>query len=229
MNHQDALREMSVEKYLLGELTGGAREEFEEHLFDCGECTAGLKSSVLFAQAAGLELASDRVPARPREKSRSWTDWLLRPQWMAPALAACLLLLGYLSFFRVPELKQELAQAESPRVLNNLIFADGALRGGSLPHIAVPANGAVLLSVDLPQQAGYSSYVCSLLSPHGKLVWKESVVPSPNNETVQIGVPAAATEPGENTLLIQGVRQGTSAGATLDDLARHSFVLEFQE
>ena len=42
MDHRDALREMAVEKYLLGELTGESRDIFENHLFDCEQCAADL-------------------------------------------------------------------------------------------------------------------------------------------------------------------------------------------
>ena len=98
MNHVDADREMSVEKYLLGELQGEARDRFEEHLFECQQCANDLKAAVLFAEAARDELATEvpvRVPVA--EKKAGWFDWLLQPVWMAPALAACLFLLGYLS------------------------------------------------------------------------------------------------------------------------------------
>src|SRR3954462_2654256 len=63
MNHQDALREMSVERYLLGELTGESRDIFEEHLFDCQQCTADLKSGVTLLEGARTELATPS-PAR---------------------------------------------------------------------------------------------------------------------------------------------------------------------
>ncbi|MGH9560390.1 MAG: anti-sigma factor family protein, partial [Terracidiphilus sp.] len=38
MNHTEAVEQMTVEQYLLGELDGSAREDFEEHLFNCPEC-----------------------------------------------------------------------------------------------------------------------------------------------------------------------------------------------
>ena len=58
MNHEDTLREMSVERYLLGELTGDSRNQFEEHLFECPLCSAELKSGVEMLEGARLELAA---------------------------------------------------------------------------------------------------------------------------------------------------------------------------
>ncbi len=41
MDHNQVTQLMAVEKYLLGELTPTARDEFEEHVFDCQECCHG--------------------------------------------------------------------------------------------------------------------------------------------------------------------------------------------
>src|SRR5579859_7140734 len=38
MNHEEAIRMMGTEQYLLNELSPELREQFEEHFFDCGIC-----------------------------------------------------------------------------------------------------------------------------------------------------------------------------------------------
>jgi hypothetical protein len=224
MNHQDALREMSAERYLLGELTGEPRELFEDHLFDCPLCAADVTSGVTFLQGARAELSA---PAKAKAPSR--VQRLLSPMWLAPALAASLLAVVYQSAFVEPALKQQLAQADSPAIVSNLVLTGGATRGGSALHVSAPAHGSFLLSVDIPAQSTYSAYVCSLYSPSGALVWHGSVTPQQANDTVLIRVPAAVTSAGENALLVQGVRQGDASGAKLDDLARHTFLLELSK
>jgi hypothetical protein len=219
MNHQEALREMSAERYLLGELTGEPRELFEEHLFDCPLCAADVTSGVTFLEGARAELgAAAKIKARVQR--------LLSPMWLVPALAASLLAVVYQSAFVEPALKQQLAQADSPAIVSNLVLTGGATRGGSMPHVSAPAHGSFLLSVDIAAQSTYSAYVCSLYSPSDALVWHGSVTPQQANDTVLIRVPAAITSAGENTLVVQGVRQGDAAGAKLDDLARYTFLLE---
>ena len=48
MNHNEAVREQAVERYLLGELPEDARARFEEHFFDCALCAADLKDGAVF-------------------------------------------------------------------------------------------------------------------------------------------------------------------------------------
>ncbi len=230
VDHAEALREMSVEKYLLGELRGGARDAFEEHLFECSLCAADLKSSVTFAEAAQEELAKpqwNRVAAR--EKSAGWLDRLLRPQWMAPALAACLLLAGYQSLFTVPALRQQLAQEQSPRVLNSFTLASGAMRGVEVKKVTAPANGAFLLSVDLLPAAGVTSYQCTLYSPSGAKVWQGAAPVSPGAESIEISVPTASTGAGRNRLALQAVGPGGSSGGTLGSPTDYEFELEVEK
>ncbi len=230
MNHVDADREMSVEKYLLGELQDEARDRFEEHLFECQLCADDLKAAVLFAEAAREDLAAE-VPVRVPvvEKKPSWFESLFRGQWMAPVLAACVLLLGYLSVFKVPALEQQIARADKPQILPSLALSSGATRGAE-PTITAAANGAFLLPVDLPpldpqRQGAYTGFVLSLYSPAGKQVWTQSVPASDANETVQILVPATSTEAGKNVLLVQGAH----ADGPMDELAKHEFVLELRK
>jgi hypothetical protein len=225
MNHEDTLRDMSVERYLLGELTGDARNRFEEHLFECPQCASDLKSGMALLEGARVELATVSLAEAPKSRKSSFWSWLLSPAWMVPALAACLGLVVYQSLFLVPDMKRQLAEAKAPAVLNSLMLAGGTARGDSLPKVSAPADGYFLLSVDIPPLGDYSSYVCSLYSPAGAVVWTGQVSPEQAKDTVQIQVPAAITQSGTNTLLVQGVRQD-GAGAKMDILATDKFALE---
>jgi hypothetical protein len=226
MTHEDALREMSAERYLLGELSGEPREVFEQHLFECALCAEDVKAGVAFLQAARAELsAQPAVKARHAAARRKW----LSPAWLVPALAASLLAVVYQSAFVEPALRQQLAQADAPAIVNNLVLAGGATRGGGLAQITAPAHGSFLLSVDIPASGEYSGYVCSLYSPGGAMVWHGNVTPQQANDTVLIRIPSAITQAGENTLLVQGVSQNSPSGAKLVDLSRHRFVLTLSQ
>ena len=229
MEHQEALREMSVERYLLGELTGAARERFEEHLFDCEQCAADVKSGVLFLGGARTELATSQPARIPvAQKARRPLRSLLSPAWLVPALAASLLAVAYQSFVALPHLQQELAQADSPAILHTLVLTGGVSRGDEVPKITAPSKGSFLLSVDIPAESAYARYICSLYAPTGAMVWQGSVAPAQTNDAVEIRIPSSITGAGENTLLVQGVPQGGSAGARPVELVRHRFVLELE-
>jgi hypothetical protein len=48
VDHDEAVRTLATEKYLLGEMCFDLREEFEMHLFDCEQCAFDLWAAVTF-------------------------------------------------------------------------------------------------------------------------------------------------------------------------------------
>ena len=48
MDHDEAVRTLATEKYLLGEMYPDLREEFELHLFGCEQCAFDLWAAVTF-------------------------------------------------------------------------------------------------------------------------------------------------------------------------------------
>src|SRR5580698_9434613 len=106
MEHEQAVQQMAVEQYLLDELSPELREEFEEHLFDCAECSLDLRAGAAFVEEAKLQLpnlVSSAPATAPRPETRR-TDWLgwLRPAFAAPVFAALLLVIGYQNFATIP-------------------------------------------------------------------------------------------------------------------------------
>jgi hypothetical protein len=61
MDHAEAVRKLAVERYLLGELRGLAREEFEEHFFGCPECVEALEMGIGFMKNARAVFNQDRT------------------------------------------------------------------------------------------------------------------------------------------------------------------------
>jgi anti-sigma factor RsiW len=52
MGHDEAVRILATEKYLLGELSPELRDQFEEHLFDCQRCAFDLRATATFLDHA---------------------------------------------------------------------------------------------------------------------------------------------------------------------------------
>jgi Putative zinc-finger len=225
MNHQDALREMAVERYLLGELSGEALDRFEEHLFDCPLCVTDLRAGTTFINAARGELRTAGVAAPAQGGPFGWLSWVLRPSFLAPALAACLLVVGVESFILLPGMRREVARVETPSVVNDLVLANAGARGDSVAEIAAPEHGAFLLSVDVPGRSGFSKYLFSLYSPTGAMVWQTKISLEQARDAVLVHVPTDATKQGLNTLLVQGLSSVEGSGGKLEDLARYRFQL----
>jgi hypothetical protein len=226
MTHEDALREMATERYLLGELSGTSLESFEEHLFECSECAADVQTGMVFIDAARIELGTPTRVAEPRiRKASSWTSWFANPWVLGPALAACLLILGFQTLVLQPRLKLEVASAQAPAVLNPLVLANAGARGDSIPGVIAPEHGSFVISLDVPTTGGFSSYRGSLYTPDGSLAWQTTISPEQARDALLIRMPTDTTKEGLNTFLIQGL----STSGTLEDLARYRFSVKIQK
>src|ERR1700760_2124012 len=108
MNHNEAIREQAVERYLLGELAEDARARFEEHFFDCTICAAELKTGAVFVDAlrADRQFAATQKPDLRIVPKRT-APWL-RP-WLVPALAASLLIVAYQNVLVLPSMRRAAA------------------------------------------------------------------------------------------------------------------------
>jgi Putative zinc-finger len=235
MDHDYAVRLSLVEKYLLDELPPELRDEFEEHYFDCVECSQDLGAAAAFLDAAKSELRATPLPkAAPTipdhtapiksPASKSWLSWLWTPAFVVPALAACLLVIAYQNLVIFPRFRDSLAELRSPQILPTLSLLGGNSRGGSAPSIAMDGSNAFLVLIDIPTQDRFSSYTCLLYSPSGSVAWRVQVSGEEAKDTVSIRVPAGRAAPGSYTLVVQGNSSPASSenGAPL---ARYRFTL----
>src|SRR3974390_2810788 len=101
MDHQEAIETKAAERYLINEMTPELREAFEEHAFDCPECSLDLRAGAAFIRVARIELpnlpttgasASDSAPLKGGARKTFLSEWL-RPAFVVPAFAALLLVI----------------------------------------------------------------------------------------------------------------------------------------
>ena len=223
MNHEEVVREMTTERYVLGELQNGARDEYEEHLFGCELCAADLRSTQMFADGAHNEFRT--TPLRKEHTSAGWMERLFSPWVTGPALAACLLLLAVQMLVLRPRLEQQVAQAQTPTFLNSLVLAGGTARGTKTVEVEAPKSGAFLLELDIPAETRFTGYRCVLYSPSGEQFWSGDLSPERAQDTVSLRVPVARTAAGVNVLVVEGLTK--TAGEEVV-LARHPFELTIQ-
>src|SRR5450755_709212 len=103
MDHDVVVRHKMTEQYLLGELDPEARDEFEEHFFDCADCALDVHAGALFVEESKVVLAdkpepvSTALPAAIPSKP-GWLAGLrsmLRPAFAVPVMALLLAVIGY--------------------------------------------------------------------------------------------------------------------------------------
>ncbi len=218
---------MAAERYLLDELGLDARDEFEEHMFDCPECALDVRSGSVLISDAKVQLpklvASTAAARKPlaEKRSREWFAWM-RPAFAVPVMAALLIVVGYQNLITMPELR---SSAHQPHVVQ-VAPLYGATRGGS--HVSVnvdPASG-VALPIDLPMDSvmgSFTSFVLELSNPQEKVVWTTSLQAAAKStdadHQLSIVVPGGMLENGTYTLTVSGI----SASGARNEVARYVF------
>lgn len=212
MDHNEALKEMMAERYLLDELSPELRESFEEHAFDCAECALDLRAGGAFIQAAKAELpnlvGSAPTPAEPdlpRKKRRNSIFLiLLRPAIALPAFAALLCVIAFQNLSTIPGLR---SAAGEPRILPSASFHAGTRGAEHTTVHADPMQGAIL-SIELPRDPAYGSYNFTLYDPQGKQQWTRTLTAKAiegEEGTVSLFIPGQSLQNGSCTLAIAGI------------------------
>jgi hypothetical protein len=226
MNHDQAIREQAVERYLLGELAEDARGRFEEHFFDCAICASDLKNGAAFVDA----LRAEQRPAGSPEPNihlvprRTAAPWLRT--WLVPALAASLLVVAYQNILVLPAMRRAATVAQAPAVMNNIILANMDARGADIRKLVAPAHGSFLISVDIPSKAEYASYLCLLYNSSGEQLWQIPITTQQAENTVPLSVPTDKAASGTNELRVLGL---PAAGGPPVEVGRYRFSLQVSQ
>jgi len=233
MNHNEAIKEMAAERYLLDELTPMLRDAFEEHAFDCPQCSLDLRAGATFINIAKVELPeliaaspkpSQQVGSRPSKKNFDWQSWL-RPAFAVPALAALLALVAYQNLATIPSLREA---ANGPSVVPSTAIHAGT-RGNAHTQVDADRIHGVILSIALPQDSGYASYAFDLYDPEGKRLWTRnftaSQAGSAGDGAVSLVIPGAGLVQGSFTLAISGA----DAKGTRTEIDRRILDIHFSD
>ena len=221
MNHQEAIAQRAVEKYLLDEMPPGQRDDFEEHYFGCTECAADLRATAAFLDTAKQELRAGAM-LRPRVAPGKTPWWAVfgKPAFLSTACACLLAVIAVQNFSVFPRLS-----AAAPEVLPTLSLVGGNTRGAAVSRLPLHGAGAFLLNVDIPPGESYSHYACALLAPNGTTMWRVPISRDQAKDTVSIRVPAIPDIAGTYTLAVQGIKSGSESPT---DLAHYRFTTSIQ-
>jgi len=232
MEHIDAIQQMLAERYLLGELTAEQRDAFEEHAFDCPECSLDLRAGAVFINTAKGELAklapapeAPPTPSAPQKlrKRINWQSWL-RPAFAIPAFAALLAVVCYQNLSTIPSLR---SAATEPSVLPSTSFHAGT-RGAAHTQVLADRTQGAILSIELPQDSGIATYAFTLYDPQGKQLWTRTLTSAKagaiGDGTVSLVIPGAGLSQGSYSLTIAGI----DAHGARTEIDRHVLDIQFE-
>jgi hypothetical protein len=222
----------AAEQYLLGELTGDLREQYEEHFFSCHECAEEVKVGVAFVGGAREVLGSEnffRVPPAPAKTDvQGWFAMLFRPAFAVPAMAILLAIVSYQNAILIPRMKKDISQTNAPQALASFSLIRENSRGGAPSTIIVPPNKPFGLYLDIPP-GNFSSYICEMETESGTPEISLRLSQQEATETVQLLIPAGRLGPGRHILIVNGLGGSPGINGEGMEVVRYSIVLSFKQ
>jgi len=226
MDHSEALRMKAAERYLLGELTGELREQYESHMFDCAECAQDIQAGAAFIDSARKVLAAEPAPGRAGAGEKGWLAGWLRPAVVVPAMALLLLIVGYQSAVVIPNLKKAPSAAIEPQALRSFSLITSNSRGSGPMKISIEPGQPFGIFVDIPPQDHFDSYLCEFENESGATELSIAVSSEQAKETVQLLVPASRLGAGTHLLIVRGLKSSQGPGTNKVEVARFPLTLE---
>lgn len=207
MTHEDAIRTLAPERYLLDEMSDQEREAFEAHYFSCSACAEDLRMANLIREEMRSDVPAGVTPAsahaapaatviRPARWSRRIGQSVVVPWAVAASLA---LVVGYQSVATDATLRQALApQALSPVVLR------GATRGAAPVVSLTDGQSLVALSLDAIVEPATQQLSFDLLGPSENALLSGRASVPPSGVPLLLLVPSdRLAGPGRHTLVVR--------------------------
>ncbi|MEP7364857.1 MAG: hypothetical protein ABI972_16510 [Acidobacteriota bacterium] len=220
MDHEFAIKNHFAERYLLRELTGSERDEFEAHFFECTVCADEVKSADAFIENARAALAA--VPAANASKAARWWEFTWwKPSFGLAGMAAALVIAAYPWYFVVPGLEKRVAVASAPQAVTPHVLR--AESRGEPAAVAAQADGPLLLVFDVNAAETFPKYFATIEDSKAATVM-ESEVPAPSrSESFHLLLPAPRLEPGRYVLIMRGTAGDSRSGT---EIGRYYFQIE---
>lgn len=218
MNHSEALQTFAAEKYLLNELSGAARDEFEEHFFECQECAMDVRTAAAFIAQARTELRPAPEDSTAVKRRSFFTFFSLPLAGVLVAGMAAVVV--YQNVVTLPRLRSEVAAASAPAALSATSLIGSDSRGTDMPSTVVSHGQPLFLNVDVPTDDRFSSYELFFYTPRGSRLDAIGVSPDQAKNTLLVRLPAHDIQNGVYTLAVEGAQ---GAGKPTVKLAQYRF------
>jgi Putative zinc-finger len=236
MDHQEALRLQAVEKYVLGDLPAGVREQFEEHYFDCPECARDLNALVTFATASREILEEGRnsseIPgqiggAEQRTGGTEWFGWF-RPVIAVPALAALVAIIVYQNAVMIPAIKNRATNQHRIQSIISSFRLQGTTRGETITKVVVAPHESFELNFDFTPSQPAQSYTGRLLDSADREVLAFALDREQSNKEVRLVIPGSQVHTGSYALVFTADKSSSDQGSKMVEVQRINFAIENQ-
>ena len=195
-------------------------EEFEEHIFLCGECAEAVKAGSAFADNARAVFKDEAAVERTRTRVSWWQKFSFPV--LAPTFAALVLLCvtGYQRLIVISALRDQLAQSTRAQALPG--FALHSVSRGAAQEIDVPASAhyfSVYFDVALENS---SAYLCEIRNSSGGVVSSVPVAQARPDGTLSLLLERSQFPAGSYTLIVR------TGGPEATEIGQYPIQLEYK-
>ena len=197
IDHQDAVKNLMAERYLLGELNASEQEAYEEHLFSCDVCFEHVKAGTEFVSHLRRMEMDEPVIVVPGFMARLMTSLRQPLTIVACALLACVSGLSVYQRGIITGLRQA-------QVMPTIFLSDGAKAGGT-QEIRVAANSRFYLDFQLTQDENFSSYKGEILNESNHPADSFSISAEQAKDTIHVLLDSNKVGPGNYIVVVNGL------------------------
>jgi hypothetical protein len=219
INHDDAVKNLMAERYLLGELTTTERDAYEEHLFSCNACFEQVSAGTEFVRhLRQIGTEGPQVPLLPGFMSRLMTN--ARQPLTITAF-------GFLLFVSGVAIHQNsvIAHLKGPRPEIRSVLTGVAHGSGDTHVIRISKDSALSLNVEYARKGEFISYQAQVLSSSGKALYAVALPETQVGTTASIALLADALKPAQYSIVVFGRR----SDGTQEEVGRGAFELQFTD
>ena len=219
INHDEAVKDLMAERYLLGELNAADREAYELHLFSCDACFEQVKVGTEFVthlRHIGTEDPQPRLA--PGFIGRLMAN---ARQPLPVTMFGLLLMVGGFAVHQ----RSEISYLKEPRAEVRSVLTGIAHGSSDVNPIKVPRNSALSLDVEYTPKGEFISYQVQVLSSSGKSLHIVALPETQVGTTASIALPADALRPGQYSIVVFGRR----SDGMQEEVGRGAFELQFAD
>ena len=218
INHDEAVKDLMAERYLLGELNTIDREAYEEHLFSCDACFDQVKVGTEFVAHLRHIGTDDPHPPVPGFMGRLMAN---ARQPLPVTMFGLLLMVGGFSVHQI----SEISYLKEPRAEVRSTLTGIAHGSSEANKIIVSRNSALSLNVEYTPKGEFVSYRVRILSSSGKALHTVALPETQVGTTAAIDLPADALRPRQYSIVVFGRR----SDGTQEEVGRGIFELQFTD
>lgn len=216
VDHQQAVKDMLAERYLLGELAESDRDAYEAHLFECNTCFAQIKAGTDFVDY--LKQHGAYVPVETPVPS-GWRRLLGQAFRPAPAFAFAACLLAATGFYQDITIKR----LKAPQVESRYMLTEPSRAAENV--LQVSRHSRIRLALEFQPQPQFASYETQILQQDGKVRFAIPFTLLPSQDMIEISLYAGDLAPGSYSMRVQA----TDQNGAMQQLAQGFFRMQFQD